>query len=124
MNAIDKHAREVKALDTRYKQVDAYVNGLGIHADLGTPLKASMKASIIKELEARSVGLVNFILGEEHAKIEVEQKEAKLVAELLKTIEEINAAQPGAIVVPANPTSAQLAALLKAYRDAQPAPTP
>jgi len=123
MNALEIHTREVKQLDTRYKQVDSYVDGLGIHADLATPLKASMKFEIVSELQSRSRGLVNLFIGEEHVKIDTEIREAKeaaqkvaLVADLLELIRQINIDTPNSIVVAAPPyTIDQLRGLIREF---------
>ena len=72
--AIDKHTREVKELDAKYKQVDTYVAGLSLHADLVEPLKAAMRSALIKEMEFRVNRLVGGIIAEEAAKIESEEK--------------------------------------------------
>jgi len=136
MNALEIHTRELKQLDANYKQVDTYVDGLNLHADLVAPMKASLKEKILKKMESRSGDLAEQVLSEEHVKINTEIKEAKeaaeaakkaaeaaaeevaLVTKFLIIIGEINAETPDSIVVAAPPhTSAQLWELIQEHED-------
>lgn len=68
--ALEKHTLELKELDSYYKAVDAYLNGITpvLNADVKARAAQSLKLVLLEEIHSRSTPLVQGLIKEVEAR--------------------------------------------------------